>query len=488
MHAANTLSVVQTQVGTRPIQSGRWVQVAYVLTDVCFVAGNALLAYSLRFGIGWLVRAAHKDFFLFLRAAFRQEDLGFLLLYACLVVLFCKNRNLYRTPRGRSALDESLAVIQSVILTHLVLTAFIHLTKQDLSRAVIDVSGILNAVSLAGWRLWKRRVVERRIEKGLGVRNVLIVGAGRIGSELASYLEAHKNLGYVVRGFLDQNGPSDPRVLGGIEDLAAVSRSQFIDEIFITIPWSRELVKSAVLEARRIRLDVKVLPDLFDGLAWKVPFDYVGDFPVMALYQQPIPALGLLVKRTMDILFSGMALATLAPLLMAIAVAIRLDSRGSALYCSKRIGKKGRQFNCYKFRTMVVDADARKEELRRTNQRQGPFFKIANDPRLTQIGPFLRKYSLDELPQFWNVFKGDLSLVGPRPHPLDDCARYKPEHLRRLDVTPGLTGLWQISARRDPSFDTNMALDLEYIESWNLWMDIKILLRTLPVVLQGQGL
>jgi lipopolysaccharide/colanic/teichoic acid biosynthesis glycosyltransferase len=183
-----------------------------------------------------------------------------------------------------------------------------------------------------------------------------------------------------------------------------------------------------------------------------------------------------------------MALAALAPLLMAIAVAIRLDSRGSALYCSKRSGKKGRQFNCYKFRTMVVDADARKEELRRTNQRQGPFFKIANDPRLTQIGPFLRKYSLDELPQFWNVFKGDLSLVGPRPHPLDDCARYKPEHLRRLDVTPGLTGLWQISARRDPSFDTNMALDLEYIESWNLWMDIKILLRTLPVVLQGQGL
>jgi lipopolysaccharide/colanic/teichoic acid biosynthesis glycosyltransferase len=156
-------------------------------------------------------------------------------------------------------------------------------------------------------------------------------------------------------------------------------------------------------------------------------------------------------------------------------------------YRSRRVGRKAREFTCYKFRTMVADAEARKDDVRHLNERHGPFFKISNDPRLTRFGKFLRRYSLDELPQLWNVLQGQMSLVGPRPHPVDDYRQYTLDCLRRLDVTPGLTGLWQVSARRDPSFERNLALDLEYIETWNLWLDLKILLRTAGVVAKGEG-
>jgi lipopolysaccharide/colanic/teichoic acid biosynthesis glycosyltransferase len=157
------------------------------------------------------------------------------------------------------------------------------------------------------------------------------------------------------------------------------------------------------------------------------------------------------------------------------------------LYTAPRAGRKGRPFRCYKFRTMVRDADALKEGLRKRNQRQGPFFKITDDPRITRAGRLLRRYSLDELPQLWNVLKGEMSLVGPRPHPLDDYSAYAIEHLPRLDVTPGMTGLWQVTARRDSSFQAGMNLDIEYIHRWSLGMDLRILLKTVGAVLRGSG-
>jgi lipopolysaccharide/colanic/teichoic acid biosynthesis glycosyltransferase len=168
-------------------------------------------------------------------------------------------------------------------------------------------------------------------------------------------------------------------------------------------------------------------------------------------------------------------------------ILIKIDSPGPVLYTAWRIGRKGRKFRCFKFRTMLVDADARKGQLRAVNERHGATFKIANDPRITRVGRFLRKYSVDELPQLFNVLRGDMSMVGPRPHPLDDYGQYELGDLRRLDVLPGITGLWQINARRDPSFQTNVLLDLEYIETWNIWLDIKILLRTVGEVCRGSG-
>jgi exopolysaccharide biosynthesis polyprenyl glycosylphosphotransferase len=216
-------------------------------------------------------------------------------------------------------------------------------------------------------------------------------------------------------------------------------------------------------------------------------WECVGDLPVMVIRSEPIPRMGLFLKRILDIVGAGVGLVVTFPLLVLIAVLIRIDSRGPCLYRSRRVGKKGDPFNCLKFRTMRNDADRIKDQLRSLNQRVGPTFKIKNDPRITRIGKWLRKYSLDELPQLWNVLRGDMSLVGPRPHPLDDYNQYGLEHRLRLRVTPGLTGTWQINARLDPSFERNMALDLEYIQKWSFWMDLKILAGTLPAVLRGEG-
>jgi lipopolysaccharide/colanic/teichoic acid biosynthesis glycosyltransferase len=177
----------------------------------------------------------------------------------------------------------------------------------------------------------------------------------------------------------------------------------------------------------------------------------------------------------------------MAPVLALLAILVRLDSPGPALYTALRAGRKGRPFRCYKFRTMVRSADTLKEGLRERNQRKGPFFKVADDPRITRVGRLLRRYSLDELPQLWNVLKGEMSLVGPRPHPLDDFSAYSIEHLPRLDVIPGMTGLWQVTARQNPSFQAGMDLDIEYIHRWSLGMDLKILLKTAAVVLRGSG-
>jgi len=203
--------------------------------------------------------------------------------------------------------------------------------------------------------------------------------------------------------------------------------------------------------------------------------------------ERAIPKPGSILKRMADIALSVMALLFFWPLLLVIAVAIKLESPGAVIYASLRAGKKGQTFSCYKFRTMFEGADRLREYLREFNERQDPFFKIADDPRVTRLGRFLRKYSLDELPQFWNVLKGDMSLVGPRPHPVDDYARYRPGDSRRLDVKPGITGLWQVIARTNPSFETCMALDLEYVKRWNLLLDCKILLWTIPAVLAGEG-
>jgi lipopolysaccharide/colanic/teichoic acid biosynthesis glycosyltransferase len=205
------------------------------------------------------------------------------------------------------------------------------------------------------------------------------------------------------------------------------------------------------------------------------------------LHRRETPVIGLFLKRVLDVLLSSVALMTLAPLIAAICVAVMFDSPGPIFYCSDRIGKKGRVFRCIKFRTMVADADLRREEVLHMNERDGVLFKISNDPRITSFGHFLRKYSLDELPQFLNVLRGDMSMVGPRPPIASEVKRYDLSHLRRLDVVPGMTGLWQVQARQDPSFDNYISLDTAYIQNWSIWLDLKILIRTLSVVVGGTG-
>jgi exopolysaccharide biosynthesis polyprenyl glycosylphosphotransferase len=470
------------------LAGGTWARIAYGVIDIVLISLNALIAVYVRFAPDVLHRAVHLHQF-GLWPTFPYSRYGaFLLLWTTLIVLFCQGQDLYRTPRNRSAADETLGVTKAVSLATLFLTAFVFLSGyRQVSRIVVLMASVLNIATLSAWRFWKRKFVVHRVTQGIGTRNALIVGAGTVGQALADYLESNKLLGYRFKGFVDGNHSTDGRLRGTIDDLPRIGRAEFIDEIFITIPSERELVKRIALEARQNRWNVKVVPELYDGLGWDAPLHHIGEFPVMELHWEPIPALGLFVKRALDIVFSAAALILLAPALAVIAGFIRLDSRGPSLYQSERVGLKGRTFVCYKFRTMVANADALKKKLIHLNERCGPFFKIKNDPRVTRVGRFLRKYSLDELPQLWNVLKGDMSLVGPRPHTLDDYSRYKVEQLRRLEIRPGLTGLWQVSARQDPSFETTQRLDLHYIDNWDLWLDLKVLVQTLPAVLRGDG-
>jgi len=469
------------QNGDRPAASARGLgdaRLSALAGDLLLVCVNGVLVFCLRFSDqGHIARGAPVAHYL-----------GFLVLYAALVALFCQNQGLYHFWRSSGPLDESFDILKAVLLATLLLTAFIYLSgDKTISRLIIGVSGVLNAVTLPAWRFWKREIVKRRVASGEAGRRVLIVGAGEAGQALERHFEENKHLGYAVTGFLERDGRNGPGVIGRIEDLPRLALTNFADEIFITSPSDREVVDRVVFEARQNHLAVKIVPEMFDGPGWHAPIRYVGNVPVMELLREPISAPGLVIKRAADMLSAGVGLVALAPVLALLAVAIRLDSPGAVLYSSWRIGKKGRKFRCYKLRTMVANADELKDNLRDRNERDGPCFKMFNDPRVTRVGSWVRKYSLDELPQLWNVLKGEMSLVGPRPHPLDDFERYQLDHLRRLDVKPGITGLWQVYARRDPSFERNMRLDLEYIETWSLWLDAKILLKTLPVVLSGAG-
>jgi exopolysaccharide biosynthesis polyprenyl glycosylphosphotransferase len=193
------------------------------------------------------------------------------------------------------------------------------------------------------------------------------------------------------------------------------------------------------------------------------------------------------VKRVFDIVFSFCVLVAMVPVFLVVALAVKLDSPGSVFYLSDRIGKRGRTFRCVKFRTMVADAEERKADLMHMNERDGVLFKVSNDPRVTRLGRWMRKYSIDELPQFWNVLRGEMSVVGPRPPLGDEVKEYNLSHLRRLEVTPGITGLWQVQGRQDPSFSSYVSLDVTYIDTWSIWLDFKIILRTVAVVFAGTG-
>jgi len=468
-------------------QGGLARQSLYAIIDMLLVCGSALLIYGMRFGFdnSWNAVVAPRQVIGHISL---EAYPSFLVLYCSLVFLGCVSQGLYRTPRELSALTESLRVAKAVGVATALLVLFIFTSgNKEISRLVVVLAGGANIVTLSGWRYAKRRIVLHRAETGQGQSRALIIGAGKMGQAFASWLQHNRHLGYDFCGFLDPHPNGDKRVLGNVTEFRSVALAQFVDEVFVTLPADGPMIKQLFLEARDLRLDLHVLPDLYDGLAWRAPLHMIGGFPILELHREPIPTTGLAIKRVIDVVASSLGLVLTSPLLAAAAIWIRLDSKGPAIYRASRVGKKGKQFLCYKLRTMCVTADVEKELLRRENERKGPFFKMEEDPRVTRCGRWLRKLSIDELPQLLNVLRGEMSLVGPRPHPVDDYAQYTLEHLRRLDVKPGMTGLWQVTARRDPSFETNMKLDLEYIENWSLGLDMKILLKTVPAVVKADG-
>jgi exopolysaccharide biosynthesis polyprenyl glycosylphosphotransferase len=329
--------------------------------------------------------------------------------------------------------------------------------------------------------LWKRRRSET------DSRRILIVGAGPVAHTIASCLRNDPLQCATVCGFVDDTLPLSPAVLGRIADLDWLARAQFIDEVILALPGQPAQTRLAAELAYRNRLDIRAVPDLPPGRWTGADLDRIGDVPVVTLHRERLPGTKLFLKRSMDVIGAALGLALASPIMALIAMLIRLDSEGPVIYSAERIGAKGRRFRCYKFRSMVTNAEHLKPELRQRNQRQGPIFKIENDPRITGIGRLVRRYSLDELPQLWNVLRGEMSLVGPRPHPVDEVHRYELQHYRRLDVKPGITGLWQITARDCPSFDLNMHLDLTYIENWSLRLDLRILVSTVRVLFVPEG-
>jgi exopolysaccharide biosynthesis polyprenyl glycosylphosphotransferase len=408
------------------------------------------------------------------------------------LIFFTRSYGLYGAIQHFSGLHEQRMTMQATLTSGLLLCGTLYLSNgKAISRIVIALMVVFTMTLLCLRRALWRRMVYRKFRAGIETRNVLIVGAGRVGHALRNHIDTLQHLGFRFKGFVAltereaESGDAD--VIGDVRNCLSLARSLFVDEIFFSVPAEKKLVIGMVEEARVAGIDVRVVPDMYDGLAWNAKVEYVGQFPTIPLHRRDFPIGAFLLKRTLDITFSSIALIVAAPVMLGIAIAIRMDSEGPTFYKAQRIGRKGRTFSCYKFRTMVQNADQLKADLEHMNERDSVLFKIARDPRITRIGSVLRKYSLDELPQFYNVLKGDMSLVGPRPPMAAEVEQYDLAHLRRLDVLPGITGLWQVEARQDPSFDSYISLDTAYVENWNLMMDLRILARTVGVVLSGTG-
>ena len=345
------------------------------------------------------------------------------------------------------------------------------------------------ATSLAGLALLRRfrQFVWKQRRRETESRKILIIGGGPVARSVARALRNDPIQRATVCGFVDDDQPLSPAVLGRIEDLDWLARAEFIDEVILALPGQPVETRKAAEAAFRNHLDIRAVPDLPPGPWLDSGIDHIGEVPVVTLHREPSPSAALFLKRLLDITGAAFGLVLVSPLMAIVALLIRLDSPGPAFYAAERTGAKGRRFRCYKFRSMVTNAAHLKEDLRARNQRQGPIFKIDEDPRITRIGHILRRYSLDELPQLWNVLRGEMSLVGPRPHPIDEVNHYELHQFRRLDVKPGITGLWQITARGCPSFELNMHLDLTYIENWSLRLDLRILAGTVRVLFAPEG-
>lgn len=412
--------------------------------------------------------------------------------FAVCVIFLTRSYGLYGPIQNRGGLHEQRMTVQAVLISGLLLCGALYLfSGAAVSRIVIALLVLFSAVLLCIRRAVWRQMAYNRFREGIETRNVLIVGAGRVGYALRNHLESLNHLGFRFKGFVAlterEVESGDAEVIGDVRNCLSLARSLFVDEIFFSVPADKKLVIGMVEEARTAGIDVRVVPDMYDGLAWNAPVEYIGQFPTIPLHRRDFPMGAFLLKRGLDIVLASAALVLLSPVMLAVALAVRMDSDGPIFYGASRIGRKGRTFRCFKFRTMVQNAEKLKAELEHMNERDGILFKITNDPRITRVGSILRKYSLDELPQFYNVLRGDMSVVGPRPPMASEVEQYDLAHLRRLDVLPGITGLWQVEARQDPSFDSYISLDTAYVENWSLWLDLKILARTVHVVLSGTG-
>ena len=401
---------------------------------------------------------------------------------------------MYRS-RARWTRRSDVATVLRATLVQLVATlSLLWIFKlPDVSRLLLAVIFPAMAIAAIGIRIVVRQILVMARDYGRNVRYMLVLGAGPRAKAFADLVENHAELGLVVIGHLKAD-PSDAGVvldrplLGMIDDLEQVLHSQIVDEVAVCLPFAmEELIEQVALvceqEGKVVRMPVAPMERLLTNGRLE-SIDGVG---VYSLANGPDRAISLALKRVMDLVGAVLLMVLLSPVLLVLAIAVKLDSKGSVLFRQERVGLHGRSFNVIKFRSMCTDAEEKLPELRDQNEVNGHAFKLADDPRVTRIGRFLRRSSLDELPQLANVLRGQMSLVGPRPPLPSEVANYDTWHRRRLSMKPGMTGLWQVCARHSPEFDNWVAQDLEYIDTWSLWLDFKIMARTVPAVLSGTG-
>lgn len=362
-----------------------------------------------------------------------------------------------------------------------------------LSREVLVLVTLFASIALSGHR-FLRRCQTRSVRTGNAIsRNIAILGTNQLSYALSQQILRTNQPQFNFVGFLEFPGCrfspelSRESVIGDVADLQRITARCFLDAIAITEFYPYDQTMELLRAAHELNLDVFSIAGYYDELTTDPTIQYLGLFPVSILYLQKSQTITRFVKRVLDVVAATVGLLIAALPMLLIALMIKLEGNGPVFYVAERVGKWGKLFRCFKFRTMVLNADRLQQGLLARNERDSILFKLHDDPRLTRIGGFLRKYSLDELPQLLNVLRGDMSMVGPRPPLPNEVARYNLEHFHRLAVMPGLTGLWQVQARQDNSFTRYIALDLAYVKNWSLLLDLKILLRTVNVVLRGTG-
>jgi exopolysaccharide biosynthesis polyprenyl glycosylphosphotransferase len=417
--------------------------------------------------------------------------------YGAAVVAVIWLQGLYRLRTRLSRRREIIDVLLAVLLLAVVVFTTLYLFKlPNVSRLFLLLLFPAQAALTLVSRAAIRALFVRLRARGYNARYILIVGANAGAEEFADAIAAHPELGLQPIGHL--TGPHDPArgtaspvsrpILGSVEDIESVLHGTVVDEIGICLTledWGlvEPITRLCEDEGRVVRIPMTETTLIIPGGRLE---DFDG-MSILSLVYGPDRILGIAIKRLLDIVIATASLIVLSPVLLILAALIWLQDGRPILFRQERVGLHGRPFSVAKFRTMVPDAEARLSELEEANEIQGHAFKVTDDPRLSRSGRWLRRTSLDELPQLWNVLRGEMSIVGPRPPLPREVIGYDIWHRRRLSMKPGITGLWQVAARRDPDFDRWVRLDLDYIDHWSLWLDLKIVARTIPAMLTGEG-
>jgi exopolysaccharide biosynthesis polyprenyl glycosylphosphotransferase len=460
-----------------------------VLLDAFLINVAFTTAYWLRYEVQWIRPLEEQNYIPF------REYVPMSLVLTTIMLVTYKLQRVYDQRRSASWLDEVYAIFSGTLIGIASLTVFTFYYRPTFySRLMLGYALVLIVVILSLGRLVERAILDRLHRRGIGVDRLLIVGAGEVGRAIMRNIVAQPQLGYQIIGFVDDD-PEKQRTdigrfkaLGGTENLPRLLWEQAVDEVIITLPWtSHRKVNRLMGHCERQGIRAKIVPDLFQMSLNRVDVDDINGIPLIGVKEVTIRGWNLALKRAMDVAIASVGLVLSAPLMGLLALLVKYDSPGPVLFRQVRVGRGDRLFTFYKFRSMRQEAEAEQARLLNLNEATGPLFKMRHDPRLTRVGKFLRRTSLDELPQLYNVLRGEMSMVGPRPPLPAEVEQYQEWHRKRLEVSPGVTGLWQVSGRSDLTFDEMVMLDLFYAENWSLWLDLKILLRTIPTTILGTG-